>query len=117
MPFIEYSTLKSLISVPRALGLLGWRASEVTGNRYRGPCPIHGSTSPASRSFSVTTTEWYCHKCKKGGDVILLWQWVHRLEVYPAALHLCHAAGVDPPFHQPAAAATARPRRNREEAL
>ncbi len=98
MPLIDYPDLKCLISVPHALGLLGWKAVEVHGNRCRGPCPIHGSTSPASRSFSVTTTEWYCHKCKKGGDVLLLWAGVKGLSLYPAALDLCRAAGVEVPY-------------------
>ncbi|HEX7448513.1 MAG TPA: CHC2 zinc finger domain-containing protein [Pirellulales bacterium] len=65
-----------------------------------GPCPVHGSTSPGSRTFSVNldTGRYYCHKCQSHGHALELWAAVHKLAIYEAALELCRAVGRDVPW-------------------
>lgn len=55
---------------------------------WRGPCPVHGSSSIKSRTLSYTEREWYCWKCRIGGDVIRLFARIHRLTDYEAARRL-----------------------------
>jgi CHC2 zinc finger len=97
MPLLDFEAIKCRITVPHALGLIGWRYREARGDNYRGPCPIHGRPGQPDRSFSVTSTEWYCHKCRKGGDVLLLWAAIHHAGLYTAAVDLCRAAGMEAP--------------------
>lgn len=117
MPSIDYPALKSLISVPRALKLLDWRPWKSCGDTGRGGCPIHKGQGGRFSTFTFTSVEWYCHKCKCGGSVLDLWMRVKGLPLYAAALDLCRAAGVDPPG--PSRGGPPLPARNanREEAL
>jgi hypothetical protein len=117
MPSIHYPTLKSLISVPRALELLQFRAYKRGGANGRGPCPVHKGSGGRFSTFTFTSVEWYCHKCKRGGSVIDLWMRVKGLSCYAAALDLCRAAGVDPPGPPRGGPPLPARNTNREEAL
>jgi DNA primase len=57
------------------LGQLGWRAARRCGEQVRGPCPIHGSRSPTSRSFSAHLGRgvWRCFVCGASGNALDLW--------------------------------------------
>lgn len=52
------------------LGLCGFKATEALGDQVRGPCPIHGSPSPTSRSFSANLRKnnFRCFKCGASGN-------------------------------------------------
>jgi DNA primase len=117
MPSIDYKALKSLIPVPRALALLSWRAYKSGGANSRGPCPVHNGKGGSFSTFTATSVEWYCHKCKRGGSVLDLWMRVKGLPLYAAALDLCRAAGVEPPRLPRDDAGRAARDRTREEAL
>ena len=53
MPGVDYKTVQSRVPMARVVELLGFVARGVTGDQLRGPCPVHRSQSPRSRSFSV----------------------------------------------------------------
>ena len=53
MPPIDLRQVRSEIRLSVVLDLLGWRARERSGEQVRGRCPVHGSASPTSRSFSA----------------------------------------------------------------
>jgi hypothetical protein len=95
---IDFGRLKELVSIDKVLDLLGWRHATVEGINRRGPCPVHRSTNPESRSFAAGPQGWFCHTCKRGGDQLRLWAEATRAEPLPAALELCRRLGIDPPF-------------------
>ena len=45
--------------------------AEKVGNEIRGSHPIHGSDNGYNFHINISTNEWYCHRCKSGGDVAL----------------------------------------------
>jgi hypothetical protein len=92
------------VPITAVLGLLGWQHRSRSGEQLRGPCPIHQSTSPKSRSFAVNIRRniWYCHApaCKSGGNQLDLWAAATGLteDPYQAALDLCEKLGLEVPY-------------------
>lgn len=107
---IDFSAVKRLVGLMDALDLIGWRSVSNYGLTLRGPCPIHRSSSTRSRSLAVTGDEWFCHSCRRGGDVCRFWALLHGMSDYDAALDLCARLRLDPPLLR-------SPTRNGEEAL
>ncbi len=91
MPGLDFDTIKREIPLSEVLDMLGWRPVWQRLPQQRGACLLHTSDRPRSRSFAVNGEGWYCHKCKKGGDVITLWMLLNGLEAAPAAISLCKA--------------------------
>lgn len=106
--YIDYNYLR----VPPAEDLRTKKLA-ATANHRAGPCPVHGSTSPNSRSFSVNLDagRYFCHKCRSHGNALELWAAVHKLRVYDAALDLCRALGPRRSLDQ----TLVKPSRNRRE--
>ena len=100
MPGIDFNVLRNEITIEQVLDLLGFKPSSVSGDQLRGPCPVHGSSSDQSRSFSVNVTKgrYYCFTCNSKGNQLELWAAVHRISVYQAAVDLCNAIGRDVPW-------------------
>ncbi len=100
MPGVHYSTIQSRVPMARVLELVGFVVQAVTGDQLRGPCPIHRSQSPGSRSFSVHLARDVCHcfKCGFAGNQIQLWAALNKLTDYEAAVDLCQRAGVEVPW-------------------
>lgn len=100
MPGVDFQALRREIAMEDVLNQLGFVATSQTGDQLHGPCPVHGSTSPGSRSLSVNlkTGRYYCHKCHSHGNQLELWAAVQRLPIYEAAIELCHALGRDVPW-------------------
>lgn len=100
MAGVDFNALRSVITMEQVLNQLGFKPTGRSGDQLRGPCPIHGSTSPESRTFSVNlgTRRYYCHKCQSKGNQLELWAAVHRLSIYEAAVDLCRALGRDVPW-------------------
>jgi putative transposase len=90
-PAIDFAAVRSLVSMAAVLQLLGFHASSTRGAQQRGPCPLHGSTSGTSRSFSANLDQnmFRCFKCGKGGNALDLWAQATRQTVYDAAIDLC----------------------------
>jgi DNA primase len=100
MPGIDFNVLRNEIGIDQVLDLLEFQPSSRSGDQLRGPCPVHGSSSDQSRSFSVNLTKgrYYCFKCNSKGNQLELWAAVHRISVYQAAVDLCKAIGRDVPW-------------------
>ena len=99
MPGVDFNVLREEIAMEQVLNQLGFTPISRSGNQVHGPCPVHGSTSNTSRTFSVNvqTGRYYCHKCHSKGNQLELWAAVHRLSIYDAAIDLCRALGREVP--------------------
>jgi DNA primase len=100
MPGVDYNVFRSEITMQQVLDQLGFQPSARSGQQLRGPCPVHGSSSSSSRSFSVNlaAARYYCHKCHSHGNALELWGAVHHLPIHQAAIDLCRALGRDVPW-------------------
>jgi len=100
MPHIDFNRLRAEITMERVLTQLGFKPVSRSGDQLHGPCPVHRSTSPGARTFSVNlrSQRYYCHKCHSCGNQLDLWAEVHRQKLYPATIHLCHTLGHSIPW-------------------
>jgi DNA primase len=100
MPGVDFHVLRAEVSMEQVLNQLGFEPTGRSGNQWHGPCPVHGSTSTGSRTFSVNldTGRYYCHKCHSHGNALELWAAAHQLGMYEAALDLCRALGRNVPW-------------------
>jgi len=100
MPGVDFNVLRSEITMEEVLNQLGFQPTSRSGCQLRGPCPVHGSTSPNSRTFSVNlgTGRYFCHKCHSRGNQLELWAAVHKLPLYEAAVDLCRVLARDVPW-------------------
>ena len=99
MPGVDFNVLRAEVSMIEVLNQLGFQPTSRLGSQLHGPCPVHGSTSGKSRSFSVNLEKgrYYCHKCQSQGNQLELWAAVHKLSFYDAAVDLCRALGREIP--------------------
>lgn len=95
---IDYRVLREMIGPRDALRILGWTPTWARGELARGPCPIHGSRSPGSRSLVVSVQVVYCHKCKYSGDAVDIIARVRQLPKLEAAYQLCEELRISPPY-------------------
>ena len=95
MPGIDFARLRAEITMEQVLDRLGFQPVARSGDQLRGPCPVHGSSSSRSRTFSVNVRHrrYYCHKCRSHGNQLELWAAVRDLPLYEAAVDLCRALG------------------------
>jgi hypothetical protein len=95
MPGIDFARLRAEITMEQVLDQLGFEPVACLGDQLHGPCPVHGSSWPRSRTFSVNlcNRRYYCHKCHSHGNQLELWAAVHDLPIYEAAFDLCRALG------------------------
>jgi hypothetical protein len=107
MPLIDLRAARSEVRLGRVLELLGWQACSRQGEQVRGPCPVHGSASPTSRSFSghLGRNMWQCFRCGAKGNALELWARATGQELYPAVLGLYERLGLPVPWLRPAGAA------------
>lgn len=100
MPGIDYGRLRAEITIEEVLALLGFQPVSRRGDQLHGPCPVHKSTRPRSRVFSVHlgNRRYYCHKCGSHGNQLELWAVISKLPFYEACLDLCRALGRDVPW-------------------
>lgn len=102
MPGVDFNVLRTEITMEQVLNQLGFQPTSRSGNQLHGPCPVHGSTSSGSRTFSVNidSGRYYCHKCQSHGNQLELWAAVNKLSMYEAAIDLCRALGREVPWIQ-----------------
>jgi DNA primase len=100
MPGVDFQKLRDAITMQEVLDQLGFAATSRTGHQLHGPCPVHRSASPRSRSFSVNLASgrYYCHKCHSHGNPLEHWAAADKLTIYQAALDLCRTLGRDVPW-------------------
>jgi len=99
MAGIEYAKVRAAISIRQVLELLEFEPSFRQGDQWRGPCPIHGSQSPQSRSFSVSLghSAFRCFSCGAEGNQLDLWSLAQHLPLYEATLELCERLSIEVP--------------------
>ena len=108
MAGVDFLAVRDSISMSSVLALLDFSPSTQEGKQLRGPCPIHISSSPTSRSFSANLAKnaFRCFTCGAAGNQLDLWAKVRGLSLFDAAIDLCGRANVAIPW-LPAAPATA----------
>jgi DNA primase len=91
MAGIDFTVLRQQVKLAQVLELVGFDATTRHGAQWRGPCPVHGSTSAKSRSFAAHVDKgcWHCFRCGAHGNALDLYVAVTKLPVYEAALELC----------------------------
>lgn len=100
MAGVDFLAVRESVSMASVLALLNFSPNGVDGEQYRGPCPIHGSNSPGSRSFSVNLAKnaYRCFTCGSAGNQLDLWAKVRGLSLYDAAIDLCERSNVAVPW-------------------
>jgi DNA primase len=95
MPLIDFHQVRAEVHLTTVLELLGWQGQHSQGEQVRGPCPVHGSSSPRSRSFSAQLQRnvWRCFVCQAGGNALDLWVQASKLPLYAAVLKLYRQLG------------------------
>ena len=113
---IDFDAVKRMIGIVetyRSLQMLCVRRP--LSPDYRARCPVC-ARSAQSQTVSVRGMEWYCHRCKVGGDVIRLAELVFDLDPWAAALKLCELVECAVPYRTRASFRRPRKKRNGEEA-
>jgi DNA primase len=100
MPGIDLKQVRHEVGIQQVLGLLDFVPTSRKGPRLRGPCPIHGDSSPPSRVFSahLGCHRYRCFRCHSAGTQLDLWAAVHSLSIYAAAKDLCEHLGIPIPY-------------------
>jgi DNA primase len=91
MPGIDFTQVRARIPLADVLDLIGFVPGETSGNQVRGPCPVHHSTAPSSRSFSANLRLYIdrCFKCGSSGNQSDPYASVTGLSLFDAAVVLC----------------------------
>lgn len=100
MPGIDFNVLRGEITMQQVLDLLPFEPTDRSGDQLRGPCPVHGSSSATSRSFSVNIDKgrYQCFRCQSKGNQLDLWAAVHDTTLYDGAITLCQSIGREVPW-------------------
>ena len=100
MAGIDFREVRSLVSMSQVLDLLGFAARERCGSELRGPCPVHGSGSPRSRSFSANLSKkvYRCFRCGSAGNHLDLYATATKQALFAAAIDLCNRLGCAVPW-------------------
>ena len=103
MSGLDFTRLRRQLPLAQVLDLIGFTATTRCGAQMRGPCPVHGSSAPHSRSFAAHLDKncWHCFRCGAGGNALDLYLAVTKLPVYQGALELCARLGLTPPRCSP----------------
>src|SRR5271157_4315420 len=91
MPGVDFALLRARVALSDVLGLIGFIPCETSGAQVRGPCPVHHSASPSSRSFSANLNLhiYRCFKCGSSGNQLDLYAAVTGLSFFEATVELC----------------------------
>ena len=100
VPGVRFEEVRSLVSMAQVLELLGFVGHERSRDEIRGACPVHGSTSNKSRSFSANLTRhvYQCFRCGSAGNQLDLYAAATHQSLYAAAIDLCARVGCAVPW-------------------
>src|SRR5271166_5742625 len=100
MPGIHFAEARARIALADVLDLLGFVPCESSGDQVRGPCPVHHSISPSSRSFSANLKRhiYRCFRCGSCGNQLDLYASATRLSLFEATVALCEQLHRDVPW-------------------
>ena len=118
MPGIDFRQARSQVHLAEVLELIGFTPSAGRGPQLRGPCPVHRSRTPRSRSFAAHLGKgvWHCFRCGAGGNVLDLWAAVTGQDVHAAVVDLYSRLGREVPW-LPRRAAPTGPTQRREKPM
>ncbi len=104
MPGIHFARVRAMIPLADVLNLVGFVPCETSRDQVRGPCPVHHSTSPMSRSFSANLKRhiYRCFTCGSKGNQLDLYASVTGLSLFEAAIALCEQLDRETPWIQEA---------------
>ena len=110
MPGVDFRQARARLPLSDVLDLAGFTPSRRRGQELRGPCPVHGSATPDSRSFAAHLGKnlWHCFGCGAGGNALDLWAALTKLPLHAAVIDSCQRLGCDVPW-QPARKPTPKP--------
>jgi DNA primase len=113
MPLVDLRQARREIRLGWVLELLGWQPRERHGEQVRGACPLHGATSPRSRSFSAHLGRgvWHCFRCEASGNALELWARATSQRLYQAVLDLYERLGQEVPWLESVRPASKRRRK------
>jgi DNA primase len=119
MPGIDFREARSRLRLAEVVELLGFEPRSRWRDQVRGPCPLHQSRTPGSRSFAAHLGKnvWHCFACTAGGNALDLWVAVTRQDVHTAVLDLCNRLGRDVPRLSPRALPPRRVAAKAEQAM
>jgi DNA primase len=100
MPGIDFRLARSQLRLPEVLELVGFAPCWRWGEQVRGPCPVHCSQAPRSRSFAAHLGKgvWHCFRCGASGNVLDLWVAVTRQPLHAAVIDLYGRLGREVPW-------------------
>jgi len=100
MPGIDFRAARAELRLAEVLTLLGFEARRRLGQQWRGPCPVHRSRTPGSRSFvaHLGRNLWHCFCCGAGGNALDLWVAATGQDLHSAVVDLCRRLGRDVPW-------------------
>ena len=100
VPGVRFQEVRSLVSMAQVLELLGFVGHERSRDEIRGPCPVHGSTSPKSRSFTANLKRnvYQCFRCGSAGNHLDLYAAATHQSLFAAAIDLCTRVGCAVPW-------------------
>jgi DNA primase len=100
MPRIDFQAVRAQVSLETVLSRLGFVATTTSGAQLRGGCPIHGSQSRSSRSFSANLDKntFRCFHCGLAGNQLDLWTAATNQPLYEATIDLCKQLGLPVPW-------------------
>ena len=119
MPGIDFREARSRLPLAEVLQLLGFEPRSRRGEQLRGPCPVHRSHRPTSRSFAAQLGKgvWHCFVCGAGGNALDLWVAVTKQGLHAAVRDLCSRLGRDVPWLLPRGRLPARSMRTGGQAM
>jgi CHC2 zinc finger len=103
MRLIDLRQARAEMRLAVVLELLDWQACERRGEQVRGPCPVHGSSSPRGRSFSahLGRNARRCFVCEAKGNALELFARVTGQQPYSAVPELYRELGRAVPWSVP----------------
>jgi DNA primase len=117
MPGIDYATVRQSVPMSQVLEFLAFEPVRRSGNQLRGPCPVHRSSSPQSRSFSanLAANAFRCFTSGASGNQLDLWRQVQGLTFLDAAVDLCQRVHLPVPWSRQSKLAESREAAQRRE--
>jgi transposase len=96
---VDFAFVREQVTMQKVLQHLGLLPQfRGRGQQRRGPCPVHGQSTDAERSFSVhlgkNVFQCFHAQCAAKGNVLDLWAAIGDLPLYEAALDLVQTFGL-----------------------
>lgn len=100
MPGIDFRAVRLMVPMADVLKLAGFVPSRSCGEQLRGPCPIHRSRRPRSRTFSVHLgrNAYRCFRCGSSGNQLDLWAALSETDLHTATIDLCERLHLETPW-------------------